>query len=611
MTIEPHPAYARACHFSPPGVAVEPVVVDCHSHVFNAEDLPIDGFVKRRLTPLPSVLTGVLSLPLDRLTAWAAPGSKEAERLAALIAARTGGLEGLAEVPEAESGQELISDEELDARLVSMWPLAEQPAGGVLEGVPADTETLLADRLAGATPEQLDELRAWLEDADDAPAGVAPPPAPGDEGLEGISDLFGLARSVKDAVHRYVAALRLVTRHRYLVAAEVAATYPSARLFVPALVDFDRTARDRPSTPVANQVTIHSLVSKLSVAGGIPGAPEVRIHPLVAFCPYREIECSELATWDVLDGAPNGYVPYADPAMATDGDRYHDGLVYRRARARRLTVPSGPWSSARLDLDGVTRAIDIVRHAVELGGFAGVKLYPPSGFLPLGNGARFGERVGLKLDAALRALYAYCSAEEVPILTHAARSNGFDKGYDELASPAGWAGVLSEFPELRLCFGHFGHLQGVGDPGKPTATSWPARFLRLIDSYPHVYADVGNSRYAYDDDYRRRFDAFLGWALGGPDSGDPTGRKRRRRIMFGSDYWMNTLGPGHHDALTRFRDGVESAFGARARDDFLGHNALRWLGFRDEDDAVRADGPAVTRLRAFYADHPLPSWLGG
>jgi hypothetical protein len=73
---------------------MEPIVVDCHSHVFNAEDLPIDGFLKRRLTPLPSLLAGVASLPLDRLTAWAAPGSREVERLRVLIA-QLEGLEGL------------------------------------------------------------------------------------------------------------------------------------------------------------------------------------------------------------------------------------------------------------------------------------------------------------------------------------------------------------------------------------------------------------------------------------------------------------------------------------------------------------------------------------
>jgi len=51
------------------------VVVDCHSHVFNAEDLPIDVFVKRR-SPAPALLTGILSLPLDRLSAWAAPAPR-------------------------------------------------------------------------------------------------------------------------------------------------------------------------------------------------------------------------------------------------------------------------------------------------------------------------------------------------------------------------------------------------------------------------------------------------------------------------------------------------------------------------------------------------------
>ena len=211
------------------------------------------------------------------------------------------------------------------------------------------------------------------------------------------------------------------------------------------------------------QISLHSLVAKLSVVGGIPGAEDVRVHPFVAFCPYREVEQSEMARWDVSGGGPNPYIPYGDLVAQDPQDRFTPTLPFDRARARRLHEPTGPWRTATLDLREVTRSLDLVRHAIELGGFTGVKLYPPSGFLPLGNVFRFGERTGAPLDAALRALYRYCQDIGVPILTHASHSNGFDKGYDDLASPSGWAQVLEEYGRLRLCFGHFGHLYGVAE----------------------------------------------------------------------------------------------------------------------------------------------------
>ena len=64
--------------------------------------------------------------------------------------------------------------------------------------------------------------------------------------------------------------------------APLAATYPEVRLFVPTLVDFDLTARDRPSTPVHEQISLRSLVAKLSVVGGTHGRDDVRVHPFVA-----------------------------------------------------------------------------------------------------------------------------------------------------------------------------------------------------------------------------------------------------------------------------------------------------------------------------------------
>jgi predicted TIM-barrel fold metal-dependent hydrolase len=582
------------------------VLVDCHAHIFNAEDLPIDGFIKR-MSPVPSLLTGVLSLPLDRLTQWAAPGSGEITKILALLAPE-GVLEEAPVVPESPA-EKLLSDADLDRRLMTLVPAAVAAGAGApgLEAPGITVDGVIAQALASATPEQLEELAAWEEEWGGSDDVVEEVPT-----LEGIGDSFRSAARLRRAAKRFVDALQLVARHRYRIAGELAATYPDVHLFVPALVDFTQTARDKPSTTVQDQIAIHSLVSKLAAIGKIPNASHVRIHPLVGFCPYRETDASELAAWDVDAGAPNCYVPYADPHLFTSADLYTPDIKYVAARAKKLREPTGTWESSHLDLSGVTRSLDIVRHAVELGGFAGVKLYPPSGFLPIGNVSRFGERVGGRLDAALRALYAYCVAEEVPILTHAARSNGFDDGFDDLASPTGWQGVLDDYPSLRICFGHFGHLHGVGnDFHEPSPTSWAMRFMDLIDTHDHVYADVGNSRYVYDADYRGHFDTVLEALLGSGSAADDVGRKRRRRLMFGTDYWMNTLNADHGKFVEMFSQRMETLVGTAAKSWFMGGNALRWLGITDDSDTPATGNRNRQRLIAFYGTHDRPEWLEG
>jgi predicted TIM-barrel fold metal-dependent hydrolase len=605
------------------------IVVDCHSHIFNAEDIPINGFLKKRV-PLPALLTGVFSGPLDYVASRRAPGSEEATRLVKLIRAAVEGpsAAGLEDLPgavgledvggfpgaEPSAADDVISDEELDRRLVQYLALERpdpgpgQPGGTGLEGM-GDAEDAIERLVADASPEQLAELDEWLLEWGTAQATVVIPDA--EAALEGIfDDARQKAAILRRAARRFRDALRLITQPRYLVMSALARTYSEVRLFVPALVDFDRTARDEPSTPVGEQIALHSLVSKLSVVGGIPGAPEARVHPFVAFCPYREVEASELASWRIDAGVANPYVPYGDVTAKAPQDRFTPSLRFDPDRARSLMKPAGPWTSAKLDLTGVTRSLDLVRHAIELGGFTGVKLYPPSGFLPTGNVFRFGERRGVPLDVALSALYRYCEDMEVPILTHASHSNGFEAGYDDFASPSGWEQVLRQYPKLRLCFGHFGHLYGVQQgEDVPRANSWPMRYLTLMDTYEYVYADVGCSKYGFDAAYRDRFDAFLRVILGPMEGADARHHKRRRRIMFGSDYWMNTLDPDHTKALTRFTAGVQRQFGDEVLAFFQGGNALRWLGMTDDLDRIDLASKSRARLVSFYGDQPLPEWL--
>ncbi len=533
-----------------------PIVVDCHSHIFNAEDLPIDGFIKR-LSPVPSLLTGVLSLPLDRLTQWAAPGSGEIDDILALLATG-GGLEGIPMAPtESAVAGPLLSDAELDARLMG---LGSSTADAGLEGAGLETagmtvEDAIAQALASASPEELEELAAWeAECGDDGVADAGPRVSRGSVTCSARRRGCGGPPSATS------------TRCNWLPAIATAspASWPSR--IRPSNCSFRHwwTSATRPATSRRRRFKNRLRFTRSSRSSlwseGSPTAGHVRIHPLVGFCPYRESAASELTDWDINAGTPNRYVPYADPPTATPADLYTPGIAYVAERAKPLRIPTGPWASSRLELDGVERSLDIVRHAVELGGFAGVKLYPPAGFLPIGNLARFGERVGGRLDAAMRALYAYCVAEQVPILTHAARSNGFDDGFDDLAAPSGWERVLDDYPQLRICFGHFGHLHGVGeDIRRPSPTSWVMRFMDLVDTHQHVYADVSNSRYVYDTGYRDDFDQLLELLLGSGANVDDVHTKRRRRLMFGSDYWMNTLNPDHAERSSTSSRTIEHA----------------------------------------------------
>jgi predicted TIM-barrel fold metal-dependent hydrolase len=258
-------------------------------------------------------------------------------------------------------------------------------------------------------------------------------------------------------------------------------------------------------------------------------------------------------------------------------------------------------------------ALAIVRDAVERAGFVGVKLYPPVGFLPLGNAGFSPDAArGQALDQALRGLYATCEAEEIPITAHASPANEFALGYGQLAAPERWAPVLREFPNLRLNFGHFGHETGVGSgaqgvnddvtDGVEARHAWMRQAAELIEEHAHVYADLSSSPLIYDAAYASRFGAHL-QAL--------CARFRRlpSRLMYGSDWWLNRFEPGAATAVAVFQRRLEDWLGPGGRDAVMGRNALRFLGLLDQDDRLALGNRNHQRLRAFYGAAPPPAWL--
>jgi predicted TIM-barrel fold metal-dependent hydrolase len=205
----------------------------------------------------------------------------------------------------------------------------------------------------------------------------------------------------------------------------------------------------------------------------------------------------------------------------------------------------------------------------------------------------------------LRAFYAYCEAQQVPVMTHAADSNGYQPGYGLLAEPSGWEAVLAEFPRLRLCLGHFGHLDGLADGDTLAAcSSWMRRCAVLMQRYPNVYADMSSSPLAFRAGLRERYMSLL-------EEMFTRFPRTRLRVAYGSDFWLSKLQPNHEFAVDAFHAALSGAFDATTRDDLMGTNALRYLGILGDDGQAAPENANRRRLLAFYAAEGAapPEWM--
>jgi len=402
-----------------------------------------------------------------------------------------------------------------------------------------------------------------------------------------------LGSDIAVSIDNFLQVLDLVTRFRFEIAADLARTYSTVDLFTPAMVDYDYwTGNDVPKTPIGTQLVVQALVAKLSMKGGLPGAPGARVHPLAPYNPLREIHAKLLGRKD--------YRPFSPDHVFTADSRYDC------AAAAPPPMPDG--TGAFPGGPTATSAMDLVRFAVEQSGFVGVKIYPPVGFRPLDN-ATLGpphpepDKDPAWLDLALRALYAYCEAEQVPIMSHAGSSNGFEPGFGMLGMPDNWRPVLAAYPALRLNLAHFGHLQGADTSrGAKACEAWIRQAAILMTAYPNVYADVGDSHLPVYKDYAAAFTETLKEIAGE----FPVVKKR---LMFGTDSWLNRLDPNGQFFVDAFTQALDQTFDASVRHDIMGGNALRFLGLVD-DVGAPAPSRARKRLRAFYGAIAPPPWLG-
>ncbi len=257
-----------------------------------------------------------------------------------------------------------------------------------------------------------------------------------------------------------------------------------------------------------------------------------------------------------------------------------------------------------------TPGIDPLRHvkkAVLERGFAGVKLYPPMGFKPLGNadvdlGAvpRAPAGGGLMLDHELTGLYRWCIDNGVPIKAHANNSIAAGVCTGRYAAPQGWRAVLDqpEFRDLSLNLAHFGgydETSGHADHcADPTGENWESRLSRMVDDYPNLYFDLGYWTEVIDRTAPERARVIA--ETKGLIAANPA---IKRRMMYGSDWSMIGKEPNHPEYLAAVQGALgEIGLGTGDRTRIMGGNAARYLGL-DRRTPQRA------RLAVFFANHPV------
>lgn len=273
--------------------------------------------------------------------------------------------------------------------------------------------------------------------------------------------------------------------------------------------------------------------------------------------------------------------------------------------------------------------LNYVRNAIEKEGSIGVKFYPPSGYRPAGNRipnragsrsaikqweSRYGDLTGAELDSYCADLFAYCEREGIPIFIHCT-SAGFEavKGYGLNSSPQFWVGVLDEYEDLLVCFGHAGGykewyepqldwLERVEDADLSTAVGFEEQAFRLSVQKPNVYLDfgyhTGMSNAADQEQFKRNLKRMID---GIPDEGFYA---LESKIMFGTDWHMSSMlkdsGVLFAGASKIFSEDADPESDLSAyRAYFFARNAARYLRLEElvSTGDRRLDERQRTRLR--------------
>lgn len=252
------------------------------------------------------------------------------------------------------------------------------------------------------------------------------------------------------------------------------------------------------------------------------------------------------------------------------------------------------------------KSLQWVKLAMEVHGFVGVKIYPPMGFYPIGNGIPGNElshwpgntrdekrAFGAKLDTRLDDFFDYCVKNDIPVLTHTSHSNGVDAASNERAGPKQWKPRLERHKDLRVCFGH-----GGGDTqwALKDDYKWNSGFLDLVVEYDNAYLDFGfYDSFLLPKMDEQKFRIIVRRLL----------EEGKDKVLYGSDVSMLLMTGSSAMYREKVETGIASlGVSADLITNFLGNNAAAYLGFT-------GTAPRLKSYKDFFAKNGArsPDWL--
>ncbi|MGX9351032.1 amidohydrolase family protein [Shimia sp. W99] len=197
-------------------------------------------------------------------------------------------------------------------------------------------------------------------------------------------------------------------------------------------------------------------------------------------------------------------------------------------------------------------------------GFEGLKIYPRLGFAP--------DHPDLMQD-----VYPEMQARGLPVMTHCSRGGAqgrhvCDYKADQVTRPYAYKEVLRAFPDMRLCLAHFGGQKDwrayANGEELPAKENWQRQIRQMIGSgeWPNLWTDISYTLFHFDD-----YIPFLRLFL--LDESD-AGERLRRRVLFGSDYYM-TRQESLSEKAVCFR--LRNALGEEVFRQIAEKNPVEWL----------------------------------
>jgi predicted TIM-barrel fold metal-dependent hydrolase len=581
----PAPSLAQA---APPRIDR---IIDAHCHVFNAADLPIEGFARKVMVPR-SVQTSDL---VARFADY--PGALEA-----LVHAITVQVKRAA--PDMQTEIDTIDEFERDPRRkpTSAWrqDRDRQHLRSAFRliwfswDVFSDRPLSLTEGIALEVA--LEQIRLFLYQQIHEEFGKPDLTAEDREALGGLTPfqvdaIADELYSRDDLLGRYIRWALLYTRHRYELAEELDQLHGKVGqksrivLMTPAIVDFSKWLEDEDQLSIEEQVDV---MARIACRRDGP-----RVHGFVGFDPLRQ------ALYDHHQRKPTDKDPMAVVRRAIEVARIVDGTSTKTT-----------------------------------GGFVGVKLYPPMGFRAIDNkhlsDDRFNEpaylrspdmglesEIGRKLDAALLKLYTWCSANNVPIMAHTSHSFGPNTDYEGRADPIFWANVLKQdaFPRLRINLAHFGHFNKAVQYARPESyvdKCWEWMIGKIIASSTeaYVYADISSlGEILKTGPSRKIVGCMKAFKEHFPNSDE--------RLLYGTDWSMIAQEDRFPKLLSSkpFPDVMIFFLKAVGYDNaqiegIMFRNAVRFLGLSKGEREEFGENSTRARLEKFYAAHNLSAdWM--